>query len=62
MDPTWFYRIDGEILLSGPANYPCTEYGPEWQSGLNYGISDFQPVLDNRSYWGTFDLIFSDYG
>ncbi len=26
------------------------------------GVFDFRPVLGNRSYWGTFDPIFSDYG
>ena len=49
-------------LLFGPADYPYTKYCPEWQSGLKMGVFYFRPVLGNRSYWGTFDPLFSDYG
>lgn len=34
--------------------------GSKWQSGLNQGIFDVLPVPGNRSYWGTYDPIFSD--
>jgi len=40
----------------------CTDKCPEWQSGLKMGVFDFQPVPGNRSYWGTFHPLFSDYG
>jgi hypothetical protein len=49
-------------LLSGPADYLCTGKCPDWQSGLKTGVLYFRPVLGNRSYWGTFDPLFSDYG
>jgi hypothetical protein len=32
------------------------------KSGLNSGIFVFWPVFGNRSYWGTFEPIFSDTG
>jgi hypothetical protein len=34
---------------------------PECQSGLNSGISYFWQVRGNRSYWGIFEGLFSDY-
>jgi hypothetical protein len=64
------FSIDPEVWLfcelSGPrSSGPPALYiksGLKWQSGLNYGIFTFWPVRGNRSYWGTFDPIFSDYG
>ena len=38
----------------------CTKYGSKWQSRLDLGIFIFQAGFGNRSYWGTFEHVFSD--
>jgi len=46
----------------GAALLYCTKYGSKWQSGLNSGIFIFHAGFGNRSYWGTFEHVFSDTG
>jgi len=36
--------------------------GSKWQSGLKSGIFIIRVDPGNRSYWGTFDPLFSDTG
>ncbi len=48
--------------LFGPALPLCIKYGSKWQSEHNSGIFTFWPGPRNRSYWGTFNHLFSDTG
>ena len=44
----------------GAAVLYCSKYGSKWQSRLDLGIFIFQAGFGNRSYWGTFEHVFSD--